>query len=69
MVAYTQANFSERSDVKVLGTCLFQTGKLQAQMKFKIHDTVRTHLRFVNQLLDLPHVQHLGSVKKVFLPR
>lgn len=69
LLAYRLANLLEWRDVKVLGTCLFQTGKLQAQITRNRRDIVGRYLRFVNQLPNLPHVHHLGSVKRGFLPR
>lgn len=33
------------------------------------HDTAGRYLRFVNQLPNLPQVQHLGSVIRGFVPR
>lgn len=69
LIACRLANFFEWRDVKVLGTCLFQTGKLRAQITQNGRDIVERYLRFVDKLPHLPHIQHLDSVKRGFLPR
>lgn len=67
-VASGKANLLEWRDVKVLGTCLFQTGTIWTHTKTQNgHDTAARYLRFVNQLPNLPQVQHLGSVIRGFV--
>lgn len=69
-VASGQANLLEWRDVKVLGTCLYSNRyTLDTQKAQNGHDTAGRYLRFVNQLPNLPQVQHLGSVIRGFVPR